>query len=766
LRLCKNCFVKSGGKTRVGLVLFIAIYCFLVTAVIRGVAAQSSANTSSRKTPASHKKVVKKNTAAKRKRPSPRVRRMHQAFVASATLKPMARQLLQDRTPAAYAGVEAYARRHAKEDAGSLAWLVIGYAHVLDRDFAQAIDPLNRAKPHAGDLSDYVNYYLANAYFQTGHMPEAAAILSDFEKQEADSLLLRDARVLYANVLLSDNRPQEAATLQQKDRQPNRADVEMALGRSYIASGETAKAIETLRNLYFTMPLSGEADQADAELKKISIPASIQPPTFGDKKVRAALLLRGRRYNDAANEYRELLNEATPDQKPQMQLAMGGALRRAGRNSEARQALESLSAPSPDMEAERLYHLAELAHSSNDEDGFFRLLGQLRQTAPTSPWLEQALLSAGNIYLLKPDYDRAIDCYRELQQRFPAAGRAAYAHWKVAWLSLRTGRNAEAKTEFEQQIALYPGSAEAPAALYWRGRLAEEDNEPEKARAYYEKLSSRFQNYYYGGLARERLARIPRDKDSAPPHYPLLDRIPPIDGGAKVTEDEIPADNLRVQKAQLFENGALVDFAIRELQAAASEEKGNWLPAETARMYQDMGRYDMAIEALKRAVPSYFAVDLPYLPRPYWEALFPKPYWLDLKRFSTGNGLDPYLVASLIRQESAFNPNAEQERLRIDATPRQNRQAGGQAGKAEALFGAPAVQPIGKPAAGYTLLPRHGRSVRFFRIRPGRLQRRHRPGERLAEIRQIPRPPGVRGVYPIHRNPRVRASHFAQRRRV
>jgi soluble lytic murein transglycosylase len=46
------------------------------------------------------------------------------------------------------------------------------------------------------------------------------------------------------------------------------------------------------------------------------------------------------------------------------------------------------------------------------------------------------------------------------------------------------------------------------------------------------------------------------------------------------------------------------------------------------------------------------------LPRVYWEALFPRPYWADLKRFSLSNGLDPYLVASLIRQESEFNPLA------------------------------------------------------------------------------------------------------------
>jgi soluble lytic murein transglycosylase len=66
----------------------------------------------------------------------------------------------------------------------------------------------------------------------------------------------------------------------------------------------------------------------------------------------------------------------------------------------------------------------------------------------------------------------------------------------------------------------------------------------------------------------------------------------------------------------------------------------------------------MAIETLKRAVPNYFAVDVPVLPRAYWEALFPKPYWPDLKKHASANALDPYLVASLIRQESEFNPNA------------------------------------------------------------------------------------------------------------
>ncbi len=113
------------------------------------------------KKPASTKK---RTTTAKKKHVTPiRVTRVKRAFVASAALKPMARQLLQDRGPAAYAGVEKYARAH-NDEAGSLAWLVAGYAHVLDRQYPAAIEPLKNARAHAGELGDYVDYYLASAY--------------------------------------------------------------------------------------------------------------------------------------------------------------------------------------------------------------------------------------------------------------------------------------------------------------------------------------------------------------------------------------------------------------------------------------------------------------------------------------------------------------------------------------------------------------------------------------------------------------------------
>jgi len=621
---------------------------------------QSGAKTPPKKStgkPGAKKPGSSKATPARRKRRpiSPRVRRIRQAFVASTTLRPMAQQLIQDRTPAAYAGVEAYARAHTKEDAGALAWLVVGYAHFIDKDYAKAIEPLNRAKPMAGDLGDYIAYYLGTCYLQTGHQAEGMAALANFETTYPDSLLIRDARLSYANALLSEGRAAETADLLEKNRLPARSDIELAIGKAYAALGQSPKASEALGNVYYNMPTSAEADAAYAELKKLSIATQ---PTPVQRKTRADLLMKARRYSDASDEYRELASHATPADRPAAELALADALHRSGRNSEAKAELSTLAGATPEQNAQRLYILGEVAWASDQNELFYQLVDELRQMAPTSSWLESALLSVANLRLVHHEYDQALDAFRELQQRFPKGSKASYAHWKAAWLTLRMGRNDEAKKLFEEQIAAYAGGNEANAALYWRARLAEEDNDPTMARAFYQKLSDRYRNYYYAELARQRLKKLPAGTDP-PGVYPLLDRIPPLEHGEKITLAEAPPDDLHYQKAKLLGNGGLIDLAVRELDKAASDDQDkSWAPAETAQLYTDTGHYDRAIEVMKRSVPSYFAVDIPTLPREYWDALFPRPYWSDLKRFSVANGLDPYLVASLIRQESEFNPVA------------------------------------------------------------------------------------------------------------
>src|SRR5208282_2684648 len=103
-----------------------------------------------------------------------------------------------------------------------------------------------------------------------------------------------------------------------------------------------------------------------------------------------------------------------------------------------------------------------------------------------------------------------------------------------------------------------------PAALYWRARIAEEENNPAMARAFYQKLSDRFRNYYYAEFGRQRLQAL-HSTDVSPqgaPHYALLDHVAPLPAAGKITASDPPDDNLRVARARLLSNGGLADMAV------------------------------------------------------------------------------------------------------------------------------------------------------------------------------------------------------------
>ena len=618
--------------------------------------AQSSASSTVQKKSAGKKSARSKAKKKKRRKVSRRVRRITRAFVASTDLKPMARQLLQDRTRAAYNGVEAYARRHAGTDEAALAWLAIGYARILDHDYAKAAPALKRAQPRAGELADYVDYFLAMAYGAQGDSAGVVKALNKFDSNYPDSLFAVDAAVIYANALVAQNQPQQAIAALQPHRQPVRSDVELALGRACIAAGQTAQGADILHRLYYAMPLAPEADAANIDLGKLP-PAAVPLASFDERKMRANTLLTARHYDDAAREYQALLPAAPPNEKPAIQLDLGLALHHSGNDRDAKAMLQSIPGASTEVNAERIFELMEIARAADDTGQIQQLASQLRQQAPASVWFDRGLLLAGNACLLKRDYDKAIDFYRELDQRFPESPRAHYAHWKAAWLSLRQNRTDEAKKEIEEQISRYPGSPEVPAALYWRARIAEQENDLGKARAYYQKITDRFSSYYYAGLARARMKQIGAGGD--PPPDPLLEKIPPATLPPSLGEQDEPADDVRIEKALLLQNGGFVSFAVRELQAAAAPQgPATWATNKIVDLYQDAGQYNLAIEMVKHIAPDYFSYELSAMPRSYWQALFPRPYWTELKKDALRNRLDPFLVAALIRQESEFNPGA------------------------------------------------------------------------------------------------------------
>ena len=624
----------------------------VVLSLIPSLHAQTSASQAHKR--AAAKKKTTSSAQAKTPITPAHKRKLHRAFVESANLRPMAKQLLEEHTPAAYAGVERYSLKHRADEGGTLAHLVLGYSHLQDKDYSKAQKELKIAAARNSELSDYADFFLAQCATATEDQQQVVDVLKGFAEKHPDSLFKRSADLMRANSLIATGQTDEAVRMLEAMRD-SKADVELALGRAYATSEQTAKAVSIWNHVFAEMPLSPEASTAQIELLKVSAQGFVSTPTLEQRLTRADLLMKGHRYDLAGDEYRAVLDTIRSDMSQQslqrqLQVKLAGTLYHTHRLDQAESLLNSVDPSSEDYEAERLYYLHEIARSKDQGDKERQILSDMMQKFPASPWLQEALLSASNMYLLRPDYKNAIEDYSAQFKLFPDGKYSPYAHWKAAWLNLRLGNKDEAKRLMEEQIAIYPTGQEIPPALYWRARLAEEDGDYDRAGEYYTYILRRFTHYYYADLARERL----RFRFNASKHDPLLDKIPIQDDHAS-DSFEAPSDDLRVARAQLLTNAALFDFAVRELQ---SEPDKLYAKAEIARVYLNEDRPDRALQSLKRAIPGYFSEDITDMPQWAWDILFPKPYWSDLTRYAKANGLDPYLVASLIRQESEFNPQA------------------------------------------------------------------------------------------------------------
>jgi soluble lytic murein transglycosylase len=579
------------------------------------------------------------------------------AAAIGADLRPLAWNLLDKRTPEAYSAVETYSKKNEGADSAALAWFTVASARLLDRDYAKALDALGHARFQSGVLDDYVAYQRARAFSGLGCNDQVGEALKDFHVRHGESLLKADVALLYAKALLASGRATEAVGVLKPNRSPGRTDLELALGRAYVKVGDVRSAALVFQRIYYGSPLTADADVAESELKVLETSAKIPRAPFSERRARAEMLLQGGRGDRAVQALRELQPEAPHSQRTHIDLLLARGLLKSGQRRDAKELLEQSRPSTAEEGAERAYRLLEIARSAGDEKGVQNLLNELRTAYADSPWLDRALLSVANMAFLEQDADGAIARFTELSSRFPSSPRASYASWKASWLAFRLGRISDAKAGFEKQVRSYPASSDAPAALYWRARIAEEENQSDTARAWFTKLLERFPNHYYAQQAQARLD--PLGRGGALPRITALGGTPPLPSAAKSWQPpQALRQSVRLQKSRLLENAGLVDFAINELQALSDSRDASWVALELARLYQDAHQYHRALSTVRKMVPSYYSLPLTSLPQPVRSGLFPLPYWQDVTTYSLQNGIDPVLTIALIRQESEFNPRA------------------------------------------------------------------------------------------------------------
>jgi soluble lytic murein transglycosylase len=567
------------------------------------------------------------------------------------TLAGMVRVLRETPSAPHRAAVESYATAHPKE--APYAHLALGIAAYETKDYATAIADLRKAQPHLAPIADYVAYYVAAARVESRDFDGIAEGLRPVYAGEVNSPFAGRGWILQARAM-KENSPTDAAKLL-RDRYGElpQPDGDVNLADCYLAAGDQSHAAEIFERVASQYLTGDAATHAAAVLVSLkdSMGATYPQPSPKDRLHHADRLLETRSLRQARSEYHDLAGELSGLERDQARVRLGETDFLDGRTATAYPYLRELELADSEADAERLAYLVECTRHLTDDDEMKSALDRLAQHYPHSPWRLKALLSAANRFLLVNRPDEFVPLYRAVYQDFPNAPEAALAHWKVTFQAYLHD-DPQAQPLLMEHARNYPTHPTAGAALYFLGRWLERSDDPGAALACFRRLTSAWENHYYSMLARER-----RPADVAPklPIGEFLSTLS-IPATAPVPQATSRPTTVRIERSRLLRSAGLADIADSELRFGA--RNGGQPSLLGMEMAGAADAPHTAMHIMKGMSPEYMSLPFSAAPRKYWETLFPLPFRSDLEQSARQAGVDPFLLAGLIRQESEFDPQA------------------------------------------------------------------------------------------------------------
>lgn len=558
-------------------------------------------------------------------------------------------------TPAHRAAVEAWGVAHPKD--APLVQLALGIGAYEQKDFAAAIARLQKLPARLAPVADYLNYYLAAARVETGDFVTVPRDAAGVRSAPVTSPLAGRSWLLEARAMKMSQPAAAALLLRDHYAALPQPEGDLTLADCYLAAGDNATAAEFYQRVYYQFLSGDAATRAAAALLSLqdAMGAAYPQPLPQQELARAARLLDIRDYTRARTEYAAAAAHFTGLEREQAKVRIGAADYLAGQGNKATPYLLSLELAEPAADAERLYYLVECARQRKDDDDMMAHLKRLGEKYKLSPWRLRALTSAANRFLLANQPGSYVPLYKAVYEDFPNDSAAAVSHWKVTFAAYLRDQH-DAAELLREHLTLFPAHATAGAAMYFLGRLSEQQRDLAAARACYQRLSVAFQNYYYGVLAADRLreTQISAVTPSAKTAEFLASvKLP---AAAPLPSENTCATNLRIERSRLLRSAGLNDLADSELRFGARTD--GQAPLLGMEMASSADAVNVALRVMKSMAPDYLTMPISAAPRKFWELLFPLPYRGDLTSAAQRVGLDPFLVAGLIRQESEFNPEA------------------------------------------------------------------------------------------------------------
>ena len=522
---------------------------------------------------------------------------------------------------------------------------------ILSRQ-GRADEAVVRLEAAAADtlLGDYALYHLAQTQRSAGRRDLAADALQRLVARPGPSVFReRAGREIPRDFLEASQLAQaeEAARkyLAAVPSNAGRGEVGLTLGEILLRDGRTDLAEEVFRRLWIELPASPESQRAQELLAAIP---TARPLTADERFQRAATLYQLGRYGPAIPELTPFAVGGSP-REAQARLMLGISAFNVRQYGQAVRWLEPLKDPARPDPTEALFWLGRSAGRAGDAEKLTEYLTLVADAKPRTRRSEEALYLLAQAAADDADIAKSRAYLTRLLRDYPKGVWTDVALWLQGWLAYKRKEYPAAAASWGRLVAEESGSRWRVPALYWRGRALETiKHVSEAAKAYRTLLDTSANQYYYRLRAAERLTALTK---KAPP-MPAPPVAAPLHVGT--------TNGLHARKARALRSLGLTDDAVEEwteqVRGHPDERVGL---AEACSVFLDLGRYDRAVWVGTKVLRPLFVLDGGQAPIPgFWQCAYPLGHIDSVRRYAGERSLDPYLVLALIREESAFTPQA------------------------------------------------------------------------------------------------------------
>lgn len=466
--------------------------------------------------------------------------------------------------------------------------------------YSEAVPNLLIAQREFALLEDYAMIYLADAYHNLGEHGKSRETLQALIDKYPSSPLRKKARMAELREE-KDISGEELLPLYEtyvKDF-PEDDETYYVYGKLLKKNSREDRAAAVFKKLYIRAGYLSAAARSELGPDQI---------TTGDIVERAANLIKQYDFEEAERDLKQALAVCSGKHRQEILRNLAYALFKQKKYREAAELYEKVN---------DLFYKARSLYRAGDKKGFEAALNTLADRNDKKTGFLLVTVAADR--RREKDFNRALQIYQDVLKTYPSDAEDAL--WGIGWTQYLSGDYQQSEDTFSRLHAQY----DDPKYLYWQARSMEAQNKD--ASHIYAGLVAADNNNFYVVLAYARSRRII-------PRLSSLNLPESTPGKTRANE--------RVE--------ALISLGMREeavAELAASSRHTASLPdlMYNAAKFQELGEFRRSIGLTTK---------IPYSEKMhrFW---YPLAFWDKVEQASKRNNLDPFIILSVMREESRFD---------------------------------------------------------------------------------------------------------------